>query len=149
MVGRSLPKLGAGRVITATAPSTPIADGERVRACPLAADRDDADGDPTSSTTIECTDDQHDLVVRAELFDRPVLERLGDPVDEHLADRDDRRRRTLDETDDHLGRRQPRSGGDETERDAIAEPGVGPRRSLDGAWNRWHPTRPHRTRVET
>ena len=75
---------------------------------------------PTSDAERQHDDqragDEHHLVVRAELLDRPVLQRLRDAVDEHLPDGNDRRRRPLDQPDDDLGRRQTGSGRHETER---------------------------------
>ena len=80
IVGSSLPNVGAGRV--SHRPRADHADRrrQRIRRSPVAARRASM---PTNDAEPDHDDkraeDQHDLVVRAELLDRPVLQRLAAP----------------------------------------------------------------------
>ena len=74
------------------------------------AHRKDTDADPDSEQDDECSDDEDDLVVGAECLDGPVLERLGDPVDEHLTDGNNRRRSPLEQAHHEFGRGKASAG---------------------------------------
>ena len=114
-VGSSLPNVGAGaRSPRHTRRSHRPPTSARTRR-PLALTARMPTTTPIADPRHERSDDQHRLVGGAEPLDRPVLDRLGDRVDDLLTDRHDGRGRATDETDDQLGGSEPTNRGDEAE----------------------------------